>query len=118
MKKTSLFISLLTTLNLLQADDTYIMKYSKETNCTLTKNGKNIPLFDPKFEKKEPSSSYTCSALQKESYNDCARVNHKNTSAEFLGFGAYEYTNLIIAFKNPHPTVKSSIEVKCTKELK
>jgi len=27
------------------ANDTYILSYSKDANCTLTKNGKKIPTF-------------------------------------------------------------------------
>ena len=99
------------------ADDIYKLTYSKENNCTITKNAKEIPLFDPKFENKAPNSSYTCSTIQKENYNDCKILNKKNITAQFFGYGAYEYTNLIIAFQNPSKSVESSIEVKCTKEL-
>jgi len=99
------------------ANDIYKVTYSKENNCTMTKNGKDTPLFDKRFEKKAPNSSYTCSAIQKEQYNDCKILSKKNLTAQFFGYGAYEYTNLIIAFKNPSPSVKSSIAVECTKEL-
>lgn len=116
MKKTVAFFLLLATINLL-SDDTYRLTYSSDTNCTLTKNTQEIPLFDPRFKKKEPKSSYTCSAIQKEQYNDCQIIDKKNITAEFFGYGLYEYTNFLIAFKNPHPSVKSFIEIKCTKSL-
>ena len=116
MNKTLLPLIFLT--SVLLSDDVYDVTYSKKDGCIVTKNGKVTELFDTRFKKKQPRSSYTCSAIQKENYNDCVRVEHKNTSAEFLGFGAYDYTNLIIAFKNPHPSVESSIKVRCTKKLK
>ena len=116
MKKTVTFPLLLAATNLL-SDDVYKLTYSNDTNCTLTKNTKEIPLFDPRFEKKEPKSSYTCSAIQKEKYNDCEVIDKQNITAQYFGYGLYEYTNLIIAFKNPHPSVKSFIKIKCTKSL-
>jgi len=99
------------------ADDIYILKYSHDTNCTLSKNGKDIPLFDTRFKKKPPRSSYTCSAIQKEQYNDCEVMKKKNITAQFFGYGAYQYTNLIIAIQNPSPSVTSMIKIKCTKNL-
>ena len=116
--KSKLLFTLLFTFALLGANDTYILSYNtQDKNCTLTKNKELIPLFDPRFEKKNPRNSYTCSAIQKEQYNDCKRMEYKNTSAQMLSFGNYEYTNLIIAFQNPHESVASSLTIECTKEL-
>jgi len=99
------------------ANDTYQLSFSKDTNCTLTKNSKKIPLFDKRFKQKAPRTSYTCSAIQKEKYNDCKIINKKNITAQYFGYGAYEYTNLIMAYENPSPNVKSSLKVICTKDL-
>ncbi|MCF6172971.1 MAG: hypothetical protein L3J44_04220 [Campylobacteraceae bacterium] len=118
MKKS---ISLLTSLFIVatasMADDTYLLTYTKDANCTLIKNGKEIPLFDTRFKRKIPKNSYTCSVLQKEQYNNCKILDTKNTTAQVFSFGSYEYTNFIMAFKNPTPTVNSSMEVVCTKKL-
>lgn len=99
-------------------DDKYTLEYHADTKeCSLQKNGKNIDLFDERLGDKAPRSAYTCTAMQKEQYNDCKRVGFKNTSAQMLSFGNYEYTNLIIAFQNPHESVASSLTIECTKEL-
>ena len=110
-------LSLMISTTLLSANDIYKLTYNKENNCTLTKNGKKIPLFDPRFKRKKPRSSYTCSAIQKEQYNDCKRVDYKNTSAQMIAFGSYAYTNLVLAFQNPSKSVESSLTVECTKKL-
>lgn len=119
MKITKLFLSLLiTNATLLSANDIYKLTYNiKDKNCTLIKNNKKIPLFDPRFKQKKPRSSYTCSAIQKEQYNNCKRVDYKNTSAQMMAFGSYEYTNLVLAFQNPSKSVESSLRVECTKKL-
>ena len=117
MKKIILISNLLLVATFAQANDTYLLTYSKDKNCTLAKNAKKIALFDERFKQKAPHSSYTCSAIQKEQYNDCKVVNKKNITAEFFGYGAYGYTNLIMAFQNPSPSVKSSLKVICTKDL-
>jgi len=109
--------SLLLLSSLSFAESTYRLSYSPDTNCALVKNGVDIPLFDPRFERKMPSDSYTCSAIQKEQYNDCKVVAKQNITAQFFGYGVYEHTNLIIAIKTPHKTVKSFLEIECTKEL-
>lgn len=114
--KSTLILTTLAFSSLL-ANDTYILSYSKEHNCTLRKNGTSIELFDKRFEKKAPKSAYTCSAIQKEQYNNCKIISTKNTTAQFFGFGSYEYTNLILAFQNPSKSVNSSMEVLCTKDL-
>ena len=98
-------------------EDIYHLSFSKENNCTLLKNSKNTPLFDKRFEKKKPRSSYTCDAIQKEQYNECVVLEKKNITALFFGYGSYEMTNLIIAFKNPHESVESSVKVACTKKI-
>ncbi len=100
------------------ANDTYILKYSKDTNCTLTKNGQNIPTFDKRFKRKAPANGYTCDAIQKEQYNDCVIRKTKNTTAQVFSFGTYKYTNLIIAFKTPTPYTDGMMKVECTKSLK
>jgi len=110
-------LSLMISTTLLSANDIYKLAYNKENNCTLTKNNKKIPLFDPRFKKQKPRSSYTCTAIQKEQYNDCKRVDYKNTSAQMIAFGNYAYTNLVLAFQNPSKSVKSSLTVECTKKL-
>ena len=110
-------LSLMISTTLLSANDIYKLTYNKENNCTLTKNNKKIPLFDPRFKRKKPRSSYTCSAIQKEQYNDCKRVDYKNTSAQMIAFGSYAYTNLVLAFQNPSKSVESSLTVECTKKL-
>jgi len=104
--------------SLLGANDIYTLSFdTQDKNCTLTKNSEPIELFDPRFEKKRPKSPYTCYAIQKEQYVDCKRVDFKNTSAQMLSFGQYDYTNLIIAFHNPHESVASSLTIECTKDL-
>lgn len=115
MKKTIFVSSLFLLATSSQADDTYLLKYSKDTNCTLTKNSKKIALFDKRFKQKAPRSSYTCSVVQKEQYNDCRVISKKNITAQFFGYGSYGFTNLIMAYKNPSPSVKSSLKIVCTK---
>lgn len=99
------------------ADDTYVMKYSQDTNCSLLKNNVSIPLIDPRFGEQKPNFAYTCNSVQKERYNYCRITKSKNTTAMLFAYGPYENTNQIIAFKIPHPSVDSFIEVVCTKEL-
>lgn len=119
MKKiTSILLATALTAVYAFADDTFVLSYSKDSNCTLTKNGSDIPLIDPRFGNQKPNFAYTCNSVQKERYNQCEIINSKNTTALLFAYGVYENTNHIIAFKNPHPSVDSSIEVKCTKELK
>jgi hypothetical protein len=102
----------------LYGDDVYILKYSgTDKNCTLTKNTKNIPFFDKRFKKKEPKTSYTCSAIQKEHYNYCKIDDSSNTTAQVFSYGVYEYTNLIMVFKNPSKSINSFMKVTCTKKL-
>ena len=110
-------ITLFLSVSSLVANDIYILKYSPDTNCTLLKNKKEIPSFDPRFKKKSPRTSYTCSAIQKEQYNECHIVSKKNVAALFFSYGPYEYTNFLIAFKAPVKHIKSKIKVECTKSL-
>lgn len=117
MTKIGIFTALLLLGSISQADDIYELNYSKDSNCTLSKNATSIKLFDSRFEKKAPNNAYTCSAIQKEQYNNCKIISTKNTTAQFFGFGSYEYTNLVIAFQNPSKSVKSSMKVLCTKDL-
>lgn len=117
MFKKSLLIFILLLISSLYANDVYTITYSKDNNCTMTKNNKKIPLFDERFKVKEPKSSYTCGAIQKEQYNDCKVLSKKNLTAQYFGYGAYKFTNLIIAFRNPSPRINSSITIECTKEL-
>ena len=98
-------------------EDVYLFT-SSDRNCTLSKNNKIIPSFDPKFKRKQPRSDYSCSAMQKEQYTECSVLERENITALLVAYGSYEKTNLIIAFKNPHKSVKSSVTVACTKELK
>ena len=100
------------------ANDTYTLSYSKDTNCTLTKNGKKTPTFDKRFKRETPANSYTCNAIQKEQYNDCLIRKTKNTTAQVFSFGSYEYTNLLMAFKTATPSIKGMMQVECTKSLK
>ena len=100
-----------------QADDIYVLKYSKDANCTLYKNGKKVPVFDKRFKRKAPKSGFTCNAIQKEHYNDCIVITSKNTTAQVFAFGTYEYTNLVIAFKTPTPYISGMMKVQCTKSL-
>jgi len=120
MKKISfLFItSLLFAGTIATANDTYILSYSKDTNCTLTKNGKKIPTFDKRFKVKDPKNGYTCNAIQKVQYNDCIIAKTKNTTAQVFSFGTYGYTNLLFAFKTATPNTKGMMKVICTKSLK
>jgi len=118
MIKMTIPISLLLLSSISFADDVYVIKYSKESNCTVSKNSKSIELFDKRFEKKAPQNGYTCSFIRKEQYNDCKIISKKNITAQFFGYGVYEYTNLIVAFKSPDPSVESSIKVTCTKKIK
>lgn len=121
MKKAPLlffFTMLLFTTAELIANDTYILSYAKDTNCTLTKNGNKIPTFDKRFKRKAPANGYTCNAIQKEQYNDCVIRKTKNTTAQVFSFGTYEYTNLLMAFKTATPNVTGMMEVECTKSLK
>jgi len=106
----------MTSLNL-SADDTYVLSYSKDTNCTLTKNDKTIPFLDPKFGEMNPNYGYTCKSIQKEQYNKCEIIKSENVSAVLFSYGSYQYTNSIIAIQNPFPSVKSSITVTCTKDI-
>ena len=118
MIKNSLLMLTMLTLNLnLLADDVYVLSYAKDTNCTLTKNSKTIPFFDPKFGKMNPNFGYTCTSIQKEQYNKCKILKSENISALMFSYGSYEYTNNIIAIRNPFPSVKSSITVTCTKNI-
>jgi len=100
------------------ANDTYILSYSKDTNCTLTKNGKKVPTFDKRFKRKAPTNGYTCNAIQKEQYNDCVIRKTKGTTAQVFSFGSYEFTNLVFAFKTATPYIKGMMKVECTKTLK
>ncbi len=120
MKKISILFSamLLSVSTVIMANDTYILSYSKDANCTLVKNGKKIPTFDKRFKRKAPANGYTCSAIQKEQYNDCVIRRTKNTTAQVFSFGTYKNTNLVIAFKTATPYVKGMMEVECTKSLK
>lgn len=119
MKKTAtLLTTLLLTATASLADDLYRLSYTKDTNCTLLKNGKIIPLFDPAFKSKAPANSYTCNAIQKEQYNDCKILKTQNTTAQVFSFGVYDYTNLIMAFKTPTKHTSGMMEVQCTKSLK
>ncbi len=100
-----------------KTEDTYILKYnSKDNNCSLIKNGVTIPVFDARFKQKEPKNSYTCSAIQKEQYNYCHVVDSKNTTAQVFAYGAYEFTNLVISFRNPSKSVDSFMKIECTKK--
>jgi len=101
----------------LMGDDTYVLKYSHENNCTLSKNSISVPTFDPKFKREQPKTSYTCQAIQKEKYNECHIVKKENVTALVFAYGPYEYTNLLIAIKSPTKHIKSEIEVVCTKSL-
>ncbi|UCN00597.1 hypothetical protein LCX93_01390 [Sulfurimonas sp. SWIR-19] len=100
-------------------EDTYLLKYSsKDSNCTLTKNGEQIPVFDPRFkDKKPPYNAYTCNAIIKEQYNDCKIVQKENTTAVVFSFGTYEFTNLLFAFKTPVKSIDGMMQVECTKKL-
>jgi len=98
-------------------EDAYVLS-SVDGNCSLEKNGKSIPLYDPMFKKKQPRSDYSCFAMQKKQYLDCSVLNRKNLSALLVAYGSYEKTNLIIGFKNPHKSVKSSVTVTCTQKSK
>jgi len=100
-------------------EDNYVLKYSsKDTNCTLTKNSKKIPTFDPRFKQKhEPQNAYTCNAIVKEQYNDCKIIQKENTTAVVFSFGTYEYTNLLFAFKIPVKSIDGKMVVSCTKKL-
>ena len=98
------------------ADDVYHLEYSKDTNCTLTKNGKSIPFLDPKFGDIHPNYGYTCTSIQKEQYNKCVILKSDNVTALLFSYGPFENTNSIIAIKNPHPSVKTFISVTCTKD--
>ncbi len=120
MKKTPLLLSTLLffTMTTIMANDIYTLTYSKDTNCTLTKNGKKTPTFDKRFKRKAPANGYTCNAIQKEQYNDCVIRKTKNTTAQVFSFGTYEYTNLLMAFKTATPYEKGMMEVECTKSLK
>ena len=120
MKKTPLLLSTMLLLigTITMANDTYTLSYSKDTNCTLTKNGKKTPTFDKRFKRKAPTNSYTCNAIQKEQYNDCLIRKTKNTTAQVFSFGSYEYTNLLMAFKTATPSLKGMMQVECTKSLK
>lgn len=120
MKKNSLLFTTLVLLasTLVCASDTYILTYTKDTNCTLTKNGKKIPTFDKRFNIKAPANGYTCNGIQKEQYNDCVIRKTKNTTAQVFSFGTYGYTNLLMAFKTATPITKGMMEVECTKSLK
>jgi len=120
MKKIFLFLfltfSLYSDSNLTTpSEDLYTLSFSPDSNCSLLKNGKKIPTFDLRFKRKEPKSAYTCSALQKEQYRECSVLKKDNISAFFFGYGSYDFTNLIIAFKNPHKSTKSSVTVTCSK---
>lgn len=117
MKKLTILTLISSLTSLIIANDTYKLTYTQDNNCTLIKNGKSIELFDKRFKTKKPNSAYTCSAIQKEQYTNCKIKNSSNTSAQLFSFGSYEYTNLIIAFKNPSPSVNSSMEVVCTQEV-
>lgn len=97
------------------ADDTYVLTY-ENSKCKLLKNGKETELFDKRFDRKQPRRLYTCSAIQKEQYNNCSVIEKENISAFYYGYGAYEYTNLIMSFQNPHKSVKSKLKVLCTKK--
>jgi hypothetical protein len=102
----------------LYGDDVYMLKYSGvDHSCTLTKNTKDIPLFDKRFKMKEPKTSYTCSAMQKEQYNYCKIDDSSNTTAQVFSYGVYEYTNLVMVFKNPTKSTNSFMKVICTKKL-
>ena len=118
MKKITTLTLLCILASLATANDIYQLSYSKDTNCTLTKNGKKIPTFDKRFKAKAPANGYTCNAIQKEQYNDCVIRKTKNTTAEVFSFGTYGFTNLIIAFKTPTPSVKGLMKVECIKSLK
>jgi len=105
-------------ISVVYADDIYELTYSHEHNCTLLKNGKSIELFDKRFDKKQPKTSYTCSAIQKEQYTNCVIEDKNNITALVFSYGQYEYTNLLIAFKSPTKHIKSSVKVNCTKHIK
>lgn len=111
-----IFAALIATVNI-SADDTYELRY-KDKNCSLTKNSVSIPLIDPRFGEQKPNFAYTCNAVQKEQYNYCEILNSENTTALLFAYGAYDNTNHIMAFKNPHKSVESSLKVKCTKEFR
>jgi len=97
------------------AKDIYKLSYSPDTNCTLIKNSKKIPLFDKRFKMKAPNNGYTCSLIQKERYNECHIVNKKNITALVFSYGAYDFTNLITAIKVPTKNIDSFIEIECKK---
>ncbi len=118
MKKMITLTLLCALTSLATANDTYKLSYSKDTNCTLTKNGKKTATFDERFKREAPSNSYTCNAIQKEQYNDCVIRKTENTTAQVFSFGTYEYTNLVMAFKTATPYEKGMMEVECTKSLK
>jgi len=97
------------------ANDNYVLTYSKDANCTLTKNGKEIPLFDKRFDMKPPHNSYTCFTVQKEQYRECHIKNKKHVTALVFSYGPYEYTNLLVATQSPSKHIDNEIEVECSK---
>lgn len=98
-------------------DDRYVLHFSvKESNCTLVKNGKSIPMFDNRFKVEPPKSSYTCYAVRKEQYKDCRVLEKKNVTAMLLGYGSYQYTNFVLAFKGINRYYDSLITVECSKD--
>ena len=116
MKTFLLFIFLGLFLN---ANDNYLLQYtSKDKNCTLTKNGKEIPSFDKNFKRSLPRNGYTCNAIQKIQYNKCSIKKKKNITAIVFSYGVYEHTNLLFAFKTPTKNIDAMMQVECMTSLK
>lgn len=87
---------------------------SKSKICKLSKNSKNIKLFDPRFNQNAPKTkSFRCAAFVKEHYSKCTLSNSRFVSSVALAFGKYGVTNLLIGFNIDHPTLNATVDVTC-----
>jgi hypothetical protein len=97
--------------------DLYRLVYDGKTQeCSLYRNGRKIPLFDPRFKKKAPRTPYTCASWQKMQYRGCRQQGAKSVSAAALSYGVYPSTNFLFGFKADHPRVDAYMEVECSRQ--
>lgn len=97
--------------------DSYILSYeSKSKSCKLTKNGKEIPVFDQRFNRKKPVNlRYRCRAYIKEQYRECTHSKSLFISEVAFTYGKHKSSNLIFGFGSMYGAVDVHMSVDCTR---
>jgi len=95
--------------------DNYFFSYSsKDKECTLYKNSKLIPSFDPKFKHKKPKvQAYKCTAWIKEHYSKCNILKTKSVSSVATAYGKFDRTNLLIGYNPDYYKADAYLEMQC-----